>query len=166
MRLVKRFLLLASLCLPLSVFAADYKIAVVDIEAAISSSKQFQQWKSQLEGKYSKERDQLQSLATEGNQLKEKLQKEGDFLGEEQKKALVVQVQQKFQAFQQLKGALGQEMKNQEQQFLQQLRPKVEGIIKEMVDEQDIDLLLHRRALVYANPDVDLTMDVIAEINK
>lgn len=166
MQWFKRFLVLVLAIAPLTTFAKEYNIAVVDMEAAITASTQYKQWKSQLASKFAKEQEQLQKLASEGNSLKEKEQKEADFLSKEQRQELVIQIQRKFQQFQQLKAALAQETNRQKQLYLVQIRPKVETIVRDIVEKEKIDLLFHRRALMTVKPDLDLTNKVIDELNK
>lgn len=161
-----RVLLVVLALLPVAVHAEDYKIAVVDMETAIASSTQYKQWKSQLSSKFTKEQTELKRLADEGNALKEKEKKEADFLSKEQRKELVVKIQRKFQQFQQLKAAVAQETQRQEKQFLTQVRPSVEVIIRNLVEKEKIDILLNRRTLLFAKPDMDLTQQVIKELNK
>ncbi len=163
---ITRVLLVALALLSFTAQAEDYKIAVVDMETAVASSTQYKQWKSQLASKFSKEQAELKRLADEGNALKEKEKKEADFLSKEQRKELVVQIQRKFQQFQQLKAAVAQESQRQEQQFLAQVKPNVEAIIRKIVAAEKVDLLLNRRVALFAKPDMDLTQKVIEELNQ
>lgn len=161
-----RVLLIVLALAPFAAQAENYKIATVDMETAIASSTQYKDWKSQLASKFTKEQEELKRLADEGNALKEKEKKEADFLSKEQRKELVVQIQRKFQQFQQLKMAVGNETQRQEQQFLAQVKPNVEAIIRNLVEKEKIDILLNRRTLLFAKPDMDLTRRVIDELNK
>ncbi len=151
---------------PAMAIAAEGKFAVLDVEGAIRASKQVNELRSQLQAQFADEQERLKTLAAEGNALKERAQKEADFLSEDERKALVLEIQQKFQAFQQLKNSVAQQMKEQEQLFLQQLRPKVEEILKVLVEKNEIDLIFNKRALVYTRPMLDVTPQVVEELNK
>ncbi|MCW8885422.1 MAG: OmpH family outer membrane protein [Motiliproteus sp.] len=163
MKFVK-LLLGAFLMAPMIAMAQNY--AVLDIEGAISASKQAKAVKEQLQLQQAGQRHQLMALAEEGNGLNKKLEKEADFLSEGERKALLLQVQKKFQQFQELKLQLQQETQKQEKAFLQQLRPKVEEILKVIVEKNKIDLIFNKRALVYTAPLYDLTAQVVEELNK
>ena len=165
MKLLKS-LLVVCFMLPALVMAASGKMAVLDVEGAIRASKQVKELRAQLQGQFAAEQQRLKLLAEEGNALKEKMQKESDFLSEDERKSLLIEVQQKFQAFQQLKKNLQQQAQQQEQAFLKQLRPKVEEILKVLVEKHDIELIFNKRALVYTKPKLDLTAQVIEELNK
>ncbi len=160
-----KVLVLALGLLPATLMAAG-KVAVLDVEGAIRASKQVKELQAQLAEQFAGDRQRLQSLADEGNALKEKLEKEGDFLSADERKALVVQVQQKFKAFQQLKKGLQKQTQEQERVFLNQLRPKVEEILKELVEKHDFELIFNKRALVYSKPAVDITSQVVEALNK
>ncbi|MEH6626302.1 MAG: OmpH family outer membrane protein [Motiliproteus sp.] len=163
---MKSLKLLLTLVLMLPMVATAENIAVLDVEGAIRSSKQVQVLRAQLTEQFAGDQKRLKSLADEGNTLKQKMEKEGDFLSEDERKTLVLQIQQKFQAFQQLKGDLQKESQKQERAFLEQLRPKVEEILKVIVEKNKIDLIFNKRALVYTQPQMDLTAQVIEELNK
>ncbi len=145
---------------------AEIKIAVLDVEGAILNSKQLQDARQQMESQFSDRRQQLEQLAEEGNQLKAKVEKEGDFLSADERKQLLLEIQSKFKQFQQMKQQLNQQVQQQEQQFLQQMRPQVLEILQTLVEKNDIDMIFNKRALVYGNPAMDLTAEVLEELNK
>ncbi len=163
---MKSLKLLLALVLTVPMLANAANIAVLDVEGAIRASKQAQDLRAQLSEQFAGEQERLKGLAEEGNALKQKLEKEGDFLSEDERKTMVQQVQQKFQAFQQLKASMQQKTQQQERAFLEQLRPKVEEILKVIVEKNGIDLIFNKRALVYTQPQMDLTAQVIEELNK
>ncbi len=163
---MKSWKLLLALVLTVPMLANAANIAVLDVEGAIRASKQAQDLRAQLSEQFAGEQERLKGLAEEGNALKQKLEKEGDFLSEDERKTMVQQVQQKFQAFQQLKASMQQKTQQQERAFLEQLRPKVEEILKVIVEKNGIDLIFNKRALVYTQPQMDLTAQVIEELNK
>ncbi|WP_207061752.1 OmpH family outer membrane protein [Motiliproteus sp. SC1-56] len=154
-----------ALCL-LPVAAWGETIAVLDIESAIRASKPADEFRQQLNEEFSTEQAQLRQLQEQGNALQEKAQKEADFLSEEERQRLMGDIQAKYQEFQQLSNRLKQRSQQREQAFLEQLRPQVEAILQKMVDDQDIDVILNKKALVYAKPDLDLTQAVVDKLNQ
>lgn len=163
---MKSLKLLLALVMTVPMLANAANVAVLDVEGAIRASKQVKELRAQLTEQFAGEQERLKGLADAGNALKQKLEKEGDFLSEDERKTLVQQIQQKFQAFQQLKASLQQESQKQERAFLEQLRPRVEEILKVLVEKNDIELIFNKRALVYTTPQMDLTAQVIEELNK
>ena len=163
MKAIKHALL--TLCL-FPVLAWGETVAVLDIESAIRASKPAADFRAQIQQDFSAEQAQLRQLSDQGNALKEKLEKEADFLSQDERERLVEQVQAKYQEFQQLGNRLKQQTQQREQAFLEQLRPQVEAILEGLVKEREIDLIFNKNALVYVKPDLDLTAQVVEKLNQ
>ncbi|WP_421866843.1 OmpH family outer membrane protein [Motiliproteus sp.] len=157
--------LLAVLLMP-GFALAETKIAVLDMEAAISATKQAGVLREKMKQEFSAEEDQLRQLSEEGNALKAKLKKESSFLSDADRRQLLAQIQKKFQEFQTLGNQLKQQRLGREQAFLTEMRPQIETILKELVQTQEIDIILNRKGAVYVDPKLDLTPVVAEELNK
>lgn len=157
--------LIGLLLLPTLVLA-EGRVAVLDMEAALGASKQAQVLRQKLQLEFSAEEAELRQLSEEGNALKAKMEKESSFMSDEDRQAMMAQVQQKYQQFQALGNRIKQETQARERDFLQQLRPEVEKILKTMVESGQIDIIVNKQSVIYANPDSDLTPRVVEELNK
>ena len=163
MKLIKFALL--GLLLP-TLALAETRVAIVDMEGIIRASNQANTLREQLRQELAPDEVSLRKLSEEGNALKDKLAKEGDFLSGADRDALLEQVKGKYEEFQQLNNRLKQTMQERERAFLDQLRPQVETILQQLVEEEKIDVILNRRNLIYANPDLDLSAKVLDLLNK
>ncbi len=157
--------LIGLLLLPALVLA-EGRIAVLDMEAALGASKQAQALREKLQLEFSAEEAELRQLSEEGNALKAKMEKEASFMSDDDRQAMMAQIQQKYNQFQALGNRIKQETQTRERDFLQQLRPEVEKILKAMVDAEKIELILNKKGVVYAQPATDLTPRVVEELNK
>lgn len=156
---------LLAVCL-LPVVAWGETVAVLDIESAIRASKPAAAFRAQVQQDFTAEQAQLRQLSEQGNALKEKLEKEADFLSQDERERLMGQVQAKYQEFQVLGNRLKQQTQQREQAFLEQLRPQVEDILQGLVVEREIDLIFNKNAVVFVKPDLDLTAQVIEKLNQ
>jgi len=157
--------LLGLLLLP-TLALAETRVAIVDMEGVIRASEQANTLREKLRQEFAADELALRKLSDEGNALKEKLAKEGDFLNSTDRDALLTQVKGKYEEFQQLNGRLKQAMQERERDFLEELRPQVEVILQQLVEQEKIDVILNRRSVIYANPDLDLSPKVLDLLNK
>lgn len=157
--------LLGLLMLPALVLA-EGRIAVLDIEAALSASKQAQTLRQKLQQEFTAEEAELRKLSDEGNALKVKMEKQASFMSEDDRNAMVADIQQKYQQFQALGNRIKQETQTRERDFLEQLRPEVEKILKAIIDAGKIEIILNKKGVIFAQPAVDLTPQVVEELNK
>ncbi|WP_243633881.1 OmpH family outer membrane protein [Motiliproteus coralliicola] len=157
--------LLAALLLP-GLALAETKIAVLDMEAALSATKQAGVLRDKLKQEFSAEENQLRQMSEEGNALKAKLEKENSFLSDADRRQLLGQIQKKFQEFQTLGNQLKQQRLAREQAFLVEMRPQIESILKELVKNREIDIILNRKSAVFVDPKLDLTPVIAEELNK
>lgn len=158
-------LLTAALLLPALVLA-EGKIAVLDMEMALSASKQAQVLRDKLQQEFTAEQDELRKLSEEGNALKEKLEKQGSFMTEDERKQLMTEVQLKYQQFQGLGNRIKQEGQARERQFLEELRPELEKVLQKIVEEEGIEVILHKKSAIYTDAKIDLTKRIVDELNK
>ena len=157
--------LIGLLLLPALVLA-EGKIAVLDIEAALGASKQAAALREKIQLEFSAEEAELRQLSEQGNAMKAKLEKEASFIGEDERKQMMADIQSKYKEFQALGQRIKQEAQSRERDFLQQLRPEVEKILKRVVEEEKIDIILNKKGVVYAKPSTDLTPRIVEELNK
>ncbi|OMH39166.1 OmpH family outer membrane protein [Motiliproteus sp. MSK22-1] len=167
MKLVKT--LLAVLCLvPALAFAASEKLAVINEEAIIKGSRQVLEVKQQFREQFQAEFERLKKIRDEGRALKERLKKEADFLSEAERKSLIIEVQKKGGAFNQLQQNLALAEQQQLKQLLQQLGPKVDAVLQELSEKYDLDLIMKKQGVAYINTKTvrNLTTEVIEALNK
>lgn len=157
--------LIGLLLLPALAFA-EANIAVLDMEAALGASKQATALREKLQLEFSAEEAELRQLSEQGNAMKAKLEKEASFIGEDERKQMLADIQTKYKEFQSLGQRIKQEAQIREREFMQQLRPEVEKILKRIVEEEKIDIIVNKKGVVYARPQTDLTPRIVDELNK
>ena len=59
-----------------------------------------------------------------------------------------------------------QQAQQMEQQLIQDLTPKGEAALKELIDERKLDAVISRQAAIYTNESVDITAELIEKLNK
>ncbi|WP_210397013.1 OmpH family outer membrane protein [Motiliproteus sediminis] len=145
---------------------AEARIAVLDMDGVIRSSKLAEDLREQLRQEFADEELALRKLSEEGNALKAKFEKESDFMSAGDREIMLGQIKNKYEEFQALGNQIKQQTQDRERAFLDQLRPQVEEVLRELVAEQKIDIILNRRAAIYINPEMDLSAAVLERLNQ
>lgn len=166
---MRRILATFALMLPLLAPAlahADTKFAFVDLQRALQETDEGKATKKQLQS-------MLQAKQNEIDQEQESLRKEKDLL-DKQASAMSEQTrQQKAQEFQAKVMQLAQKFEKekqglqlQQQQALNGILDKMENVIKDIAQRDNITMVFDKSAgLVYAPASLDLTNELIRDYN-
>ena len=139
---------------------------MVDLRQALFSSDDAQSFSQQLEKDFGDEEAKVRQVQQEAQKLQERLQKDGAMMNEAERKELSGQFQRKVQEFNQLKQRLDATVNQRKQQFVENARPEVDAAIKELLEENNLDLILPSEAVVYAKPDMNLTEALLDKLNQ
>lgn len=162
---------LAALLLSLSfgVTADELKsprIAVLDWQGALMESQQVQAEFKKAEQQLSGEQSRARQLAEEAKSLQERLQRDGSIMGEDEKRKISQQVEQKAQEYQFIASRLQKQQQEMQEEIVQRHRPTLEAAVNEIIEEYKVDLLLDRKAVAFAKPKFDLTQAVADKLNQ
>jgi len=98
--------------------------------------------------------------------MQDRLQKDGAMMNDSEREQLAGDFQQSVQQFNALKQRLDTTVSQRKQAFLEAARPQVDVAVKELLDENDLDLILPSEAVVYAKPDLNLTDQLLEKLNR
>lgn len=145
--------------------AAEMKIAVLDYQMALVESDAAKRYSGEAEKKYGNQVQRLRNLESEAKRLQERMQKDGEKLGQTEKEKLDLEFRQKAREFQSLSRELNEQRAQDERQVVETLRPKLEEAVKAVITAGDYDLVIDRSAVVDVKPDLDITRQVIERLN-
>lgn len=145
--------------------AAGSKVAVVDMERALFLSDAAKTSIKDFETANKAEVDKLKALQTELLKMKEKAEKEGDMMSEEERRKLTSAHEEKTAEFKFYAQKLQQLENKWKQSFLQAQLPNIEKELKAIIDEGGYEVVLQAGAVVYTAPSVDLTKALIDRLN-
>lgn len=146
--------------------AAETRIGVVDLRQALFSSDDAQAFSQKLQQDFAADEQRVREAQTAARQLQERLEKDGAMMNDSERQELAGQFQQKVQEFNALKQRLDGTVNQRKQQFLEQSRPEVDAAVKELLEENDLDLILPSEAVVYVKPDMNLTEQLLQKLNR
>ena len=87
-------------------------------------------------------------------------------MSESEKKKLTESIEEKVVNYKYLVGKLQNTQKQKQQELLALMNPKVEAAVKTMLAEGTYDLVLQRQALIFSNPELDITPKLTEMLNK
>ena len=151
----------ALLATPLA-FAAKDKIAVFDVQEAILNTNM-----AKSEMKAFEARSDISRMISDAEKLKKditalrtEISKGGAAAQEKQKSAEFKQAD-----FELIVRKLNSERQAAGKKLMENLGPRLEGIVKNIVDAEGIGLLLDRKAAIHADPSFDITAKVTEKLN-
>ncbi|WP_166269478.1 OmpH family outer membrane protein [Marinobacter caseinilyticus] len=145
---------------------AETRIGVVDLRQALFSSSDAQAFSEQLQKDFADDEVKVRGVQDEARKLKERIEKDGAMMNESERSKLASEFQEKVKEFNFLKQRLDSTVASRKQSFLESARPQVDAAVKELLQENDLDLILPSEAVVYAKPDMDLTSQLLEKLNQ
>lgn len=160
-----RALLLVTVAL-FSVQAAAEKVAVLGVDEAVYKSDAAAAFRDSLKKDLSSDQQQVVDLEKQAKALQEKLQKNQGLMSKDDAKKLNLQFQKAYGEYQKQGQALQQKKAQREHDFLNSMRPKLDKVLRALIKQEGYDIVVAKRATVYAGKTVDITPAVIEQLNK
>jgi outer membrane protein len=146
--------------------AAELKIAVLDTQRALVESEEAQALLAQAQQELQAEQDQLQALNDEIVALTEQLQKDGEVMSPAEQRRMQKDIEDKQIDLQFLGNKLQKEVNDRRQELLQQMVPKIDVVLKDLIELEGYDMIMERGSLRYVNSKHDITRRVTEKLNE
>lgn len=160
-------LILAAAIMALSApVMAETRIGVVDLRQALFASDDAKAFSETLQKDFSADEAEVRKAQEKARELQERLQKDGAMMNEAERKELAGKFQQQVQEFNMLKQRLDSTVAQRKQKFLEEARPEVDAAVKELLEENNLDLILPSEAVVYVKPEMNLTSQLLEKLNR
>ncbi|MGD9983278.1 MAG: OmpH family outer membrane protein [Porticoccaceae bacterium] len=157
--------------LALAVFAlpaaAVDKIAVVDIQRVIFTSDvaKARQKQLQAESEFVSLQAKYDSIAADVKALQKKIEAERDTMSQEQATENQKKMEYLRADYDLVERKLRAEVQQLQGKIMEELQPKVQAALKELVEAEGITLLLQREAVIVADPALDVTGKLLERLN-
>ncbi|WP_221799676.1 OmpH family outer membrane protein [Oceanobacter mangrovi] len=161
MRIV--FLMLIALVSPLAL--AETKVAVVDMERALFLSDEAKAAAKKFEDDNAEAIGKVRSLEDAMMALKEKKDKDGDIMGQDELNKLASDYDEKARERQFYLDKLQKQDQQWRQGFFRSKLPSLEEKLKSIIEEGKYDVVLQAGAVVYSHPSADLTKVLLERLN-
>ena len=143
------------------------KTVVLNAEVAMLSTQYAQEAFKTLDedAGFIADRERLELLQAEGQALVEKFQKDQEILSDEEKLDMQKQLQDKQADIQFLSNKLQSKAQEVQQEVVSTLTPTFQKVLGELIAQKEYDMIVAPQALLYADPDLDITEEVIAYLD-
>ena len=164
--LSSKLLLVLLLLLGATGAAAELKIAVLDTQRALLESEEARQLLQTAQSELEKEETEVKNLGDEIVALQEQLQKDAEVLSQGEQRKRQKEIEDKRIDYEFLVNKLQKEVNDRRQELLQQMVPKIDAVLKDLIELEGYDLIMERSNLRYANSKHDITRRVTEKLNE
>lgn len=158
-------LLLLSSCIAASA-AAELKVAVLDTQRALVESEEAKILLQQAQTELQKEETEVKALGEDIVQLQEKLKTDGEVMSATEQRKLQKDIEDKQIDYQFLVNKLQKEVNDRRQELLQQMVPKIDKVLRDLIEIEGYDMIMERANLRYVNSKHDITRKVTEMLNE
>ncbi len=166
-RLLKTTLAILALSLP-ALGWAQGKIAVVNLQEAILQTDLAQKRLTEVRNQddYKTDKAEFDSLKKEFEDLAKKFQKDAAVMSQEQQLAARKKLASKQADLEHVTGKLQQAEQQAGQSLLQEMSPKVQQVLRDLIKAEGIGLLLQQQAVIHADAGYSITAKVTDKLNQ
>lgn len=145
--------------------AAQMKIAVLDYQMALLESDAAKKYSVDAEKKFGTQLQRLRNLEAEAKRLQERMQRDGEKLGQTEVEKLELEFRQKAREFQAQSKELNEAKAGSDREMLETLKPRLDQAVEAAIQAGGFDLVLDRSAVVDVKAEYDITRQVIERLN-
>ncbi|RUM88742.1 MAG: hypothetical protein DSZ24_02855 [Thermodesulfatator sp.] len=148
--------------------AAELKIAVIDLQKVVRSSKAGQEAMKKLRARFEKWKAKLEAKQKEIQAFQEEMQKKAPLLSEEARAEKQREYQKMVREYRAMQEDAQFEMKEAEKKALQPIFKDLEKVLKELAQKEGYDLILEKNmpGVYWASPKIDISEHVVQLYNQ
>jgi len=158
---------LAAALLPAAAMAQG-KIAVVNLQAAILQTDEAQRRLEAVRNtsEYSSDKNEYDRLVKEFEDMVQKVQKDAPTMNQDQQIAARRQLANKQADLEHVAGKLQKAEQEMAQVLLEEMSPRVQEILRDIIASESIGLLLQRDSVIHADTGYSITAKVTDRLNQ
>lgn len=149
---------------------AEFKMAYVDIQKAIQTSKAGKKAKADMTKDAEKKNKELEKKKADIEKIREDIEKKRSVLSEEAFAKKAQELQEEMSKFNQTAGKAQSDLAKRESELLAPIVEKMKKVIEKMAKEKGLTLVIqsnqNAQIVLYAAAEADLTEDVIKAFDK
>ena len=146
--------------------AAEPNIAVVDAEQAIGNTVEAQQFLEVLQQELAADREMLENLQTEIQELQQRVADEGDVMSDTERRAVAKEIEDKRLELEFNATKYQKELEDRQREFLSSMGPKFQAVLDDLIQIERYDFVLGARTVMFANMRHDITAKITEKLNE
>ncbi|MBL4941238.1 MAG: OmpH family outer membrane protein [Colwellia sp.] len=156
----------STLLLTSSAMAFEQKIAIVNVQEAISQIPQAAVLMQTLEAEFKGEKAVIEQLQKDLTFEDENLKRNGSLMSEKEKKDLQTKMAGLYQQYQVKVKEFQQKTSQRRNQETNKLLALVSQAVDNIAAKDDYDLVISKQAVVFSKPAINITSKVIEQVSK
>jgi len=156
----------STLLLASSAMAFEQKIAVVNVQEAISQIPQAAALMQTLETEFKDEKAVIEQLQKDLTFEDENLKRNGSLMSEKEKTELQTKMAGLYQQYQVKVKEFQQKVSQRKNQETNKLLALVTQAVDNIAAKEDYDLVISKQAVVFSKPNTDITPKVVEQVSK
>lgn len=145
---------------------AELKVAVLNTQRAVIESDEAKSMIEKIRSELDRDETRVRKLGEEIQKATAKLQKDADTLSNSEKRKLQKEIEDKQIDYQFQVNKLQKEVNDRQQEIFAALAPKVDTVLKELIEKEKYDMIIQRSNLLYVKQEFDITRQVTENLNK
>lgn len=145
--------------------AAQAKIGYVDLQRALNEVEEGKAAKALLKKDFDEKQRQLDAKKTEFEKLRGDFEKQAVVMNEQARRDKAADLDKRAMELQQIYQQLQGELMKREQEITGGIFGKMRTLVRELAEADGISVVLEANNLVYAQPSLDLTNELIRKFN-
>jgi len=145
---------------------AELNIAVLNTQRAVIESDEAKGMIEKIRSELERDENRVKSLGEEIQKAQGKLAKDADTLSNSEKRRLQKEIEDKQIDYQFQVNKLQKEVNDRQQEIFAALGPKLDTVLKEMIEKNGYDMIMQRSNLLYVKQSHDITREVTENLNK
>ncbi len=156
----------STLLLASSAMAFEQKIAVVNVQEAISQIPQAAALMQALEAEFKDEKAVIEQLQKDLTFEDENLKRNGSLMSEKDKKELQTKMSGLYQQYQVKVKEFQQRISQRKNEETNKLLALVTQVVDNIAAKEDFDLVISKQAVVFSKPSTNITSKVVEQVSK
>jgi outer membrane protein len=169
--LLQKKKVLAVILLPLFMLAAvdvaaELKVVILDVQRAINESEEAKKLTEALRQDLAKDEENLNQLGEDIKTLRAKLEKDSEIMGEAEKRKIAKGIEDKGIDYEFGVNKFRKESQDGMQEIFQAMAPKLDAVMKDLIELEGYDVVFQRSGLLYVNTKHEITRKVTEKLNE
>ena len=151
-----------------TVFAAEFKVGVVDMQKAIQTSSAGKKAKKEVEGDFEKKKKELKKKEDDLKKRVEEFEKKQAVLSDKVRQEQQVDLQKDMMQFREEVSKSQVTIQQRERELTKPILEKLQKVILEIAKEKDFSMVLEKaeQSVMFAKTELDITDEVIKRADK
>lgn len=148
-------------------YAAEQKVGYINLQRLVNESKMGEAAKKDIEKLRKQRETTVNNKLVEVNKLKDLLDKSGKGMSVTEKKDVTESLQKAYKEYQRILADAKEDITREDRQLVAVILEKADGVLKAIAKKQKYTIILKDpNTIGYLDPSVDITDEVVKELNK